>query len=202
MFTENYNEDAHRLLADNNPPLAPALYHCMRVVGGLYMVVMECMSSVKILHRFFVPPHLSPLPDVDVIRRDLTRALDLLHGKDFVFDNLRPPNVLYSPEENRAFLIDFDWVGKHEEDRYFTCLNTGGPGLGVHQWEIMKKPHDRANLAFRGASRPPILSTIIGYNIRSWTTNPKRRCTNGLKKEKLSKIVRYIYIGQWNTLCR
>lgn len=144
-FTENYNEDAHRLLTDKNLPLAPALYHSMRVVGGLYMVVMEYVSSAKDLHRFFVPPHLSPLLDVDAIRRDLTRALDLLHRKNFVFGDLRPPNVLYSPEENRAFLIDFDWVGKHEEERYPTCLDTGGPGLGVHQWEIMKKSHDRVN---------------------------------------------------------
>jgi len=40
-FTAKYNEVAHRLLADHDPPLAPILYHCMRVIGGLYMVVME-----------------------------------------------------------------------------------------------------------------------------------------------------------------
>lgn len=71
-FTAKYNEVARCLLADHDPPLAPILYHCMRVIGGLYMVIMEYMSSAKNLHRFFVPPHLSPLPDVNAILLDLT----------------------------------------------------------------------------------------------------------------------------------
>ena len=116
----------------------------MRVVGGLYMVVMEYMSSAKALHRFFVLPPLSPLPDPGVVRRDLTKALDLLHERKFVFGDLRPLNVLYSPEENRAFLVDFDGVGKHK-DRYSACLNTE-LGLGVNRWQMMEKSHDRANL--------------------------------------------------------
>ena len=109
------------------------------------MVVMECMSSAKALHRFFVLPLLSPLPDPGVVRRDLTKALDLLHERKFVFGDLRPLNVLYSPEENRAFLVDFDGVGKHKEDRYSPCLNTE-LDLGVNRWQMMEKSHDRANL--------------------------------------------------------
>jgi len=130
-FTGKYNEDAHRLLADNNPPLYTTAFASS--VGCQYMVVMEYMSSAKTLHRFFVPPllRLSPLPDPDTVRRYLTKALGLLHEQDFVFGDLRPLNVLYSQEDNRAFLIDFDWVGKHEVDGYSTCFNTGGPGFGV-----------------------------------------------------------------------
>jgi len=144
-FTAKYNEVAHRLLADHDPPLAPILYHCMRVIGGLYMVVMEYMSNAKTLHRFFVPSPLSPLPDAGAVRQDLTRALDLLHEQNLVFGDLRPLNVLYSPEDKRAFLVDFDRVGRHREDRYSPCLNTE-LGLGVNRWQMMEKSHDRANL--------------------------------------------------------
>ena len=144
-FTEKYNEDAHRLLANNDPPLAPTLYHCIRVIGGLYMVVMEYMPNAKNLRSFFGSSCLPPLPNAKAVRRDLTKALNLLHGQDFVFGDLRPPNILYSPEDNRAFLVDFDWVGKHKEDRYPACLSTG-VDLGVYKWQIMKKSHDRVNL--------------------------------------------------------
>ena len=51
-FAIKYNEDAHRLLADQNPPLAPALYSCTRVIGDMYMVVMEYIpeSRGKFIH--------------------------------------------------------------------------------------------------------------------------------------------------------
>lgn len=144
-FTAKYNEAAHRSLAEHDPPLAPALYHCVRVTGGLYMVVMEYMSNTKPLHCCFMPSPLSPLPNTETIRRDLTKALELLHGRDLVFGDLRPLNVLYSPEDQRAFLVDFDGVGKHGVDRYSPCLNPE-LGLGVDMWQIMEKAHDHANL--------------------------------------------------------
>ena len=144
-FTARYNEVAHCLLADHDPSLAPALYHCVRVIGGLYMVVMEYMSNAKTLHRFFTQSPLPPLPSVETVRRDLTKALELLHGRDLVFGDLRGLNILYSAEDNRAFLVDFDGVGKHEEDRYSPCLNTE-LDLGVDKWQVMEKSHDCANL--------------------------------------------------------
>jgi hypothetical protein len=52
-------------------------------------------------------------------------TLDLLHKEDFVSGDLREANVLYSPKDGgRAFLVDFDGVGKHGKDRYSSCLNT------------------------------------------------------------------------------
>lgn len=80
-FTTSYCEPAHNLLAKQNPPLVPALYSCNHIVGGLYMVVMEYLSDASPLHRFFPP---SPVPhslNTDVVRRSLTRALELLHGQ-------------------------------------------------------------------------------------------------------------------------
>lgn len=50
-FASRYNEAAHRPLADNDPPLAPALYRCTRIAGDLYTVVMECMLGASVLHQ-------------------------------------------------------------------------------------------------------------------------------------------------------
>jgi len=144
-FSAKYNEAAHMLLASQDPPLAPALYSCTRVVGGLYMVVMEYVSDAKPLHHFFYSSALSSPPTAEVIRQDLTKALDLLGGRDFVFGDLRQVNILYSPDKDRAYLVDFDGVGKHGEDRYSPCLNPKA-GLGVERWQIMEKKHDRENL--------------------------------------------------------
>ena len=146
-FTAKYNEIAHRLLANQNPPLAPALYSCTPVIGGLYMVVMEYESNASPLHRFILPPG-SPLPDPpspEVLRRDLTKALNLPHGQDLVFCDLRSANIPYSPKDERSLLVDFDGVGKHGESRYSPCLNTE-LGLGVDRWQIMEKSHDLMNL--------------------------------------------------------
>ena len=62
-----------------------------------------------------------------------------------MFGDLRQLNILYPPEDNCAFPVDFDGVGKHREDRYFPCLNTE-LGLGVDKWQMMEKLNDRANL--------------------------------------------------------
>lgn len=142
-FTPKYNEVAHRLLANCNPRLAPALHHCVRVVDGMYMVVMEYLSNAKALHTFLSPP--SPLPNVKAVGRDLTLAIGFLHQEGFVFGDLRLPNILYSPEDDRAFLTDFDIVGKHQQDRYPLCVNLG-LGLGVDRCQVMEKAHDHANL--------------------------------------------------------
>jgi len=144
-FTAKYNEAAHRLLANHDPPLAPALYHCVRVIGGLHMVVMEYMSSAKPLHYFLLSSPPSPPPNADVVHRDVRKALDLLHEQNWVFGDLRQINVLYSSEDERAFLVDFDWVGKHKVDRYSPCLNNT-LGLGVDKWDLMRKSDDDANL--------------------------------------------------------
>ena len=44
-FTAKYNKDAHHLLAKNDPPLAPTLHSCTRVIGDLFMVVMQYISE-------------------------------------------------------------------------------------------------------------------------------------------------------------
>jgi len=140
-FAVNYNATAHRLLANYKPPLAPALHSCTRVIGDMFMVVMEYLPGASLLDV------LLPLPASvqETIRRDVPLALDILHERDFVFGDLREANLLYLQEDGgRALLVDFDRVGRDGEDRYSACLSPDA-GLGVDRLQIMEKSHDIEN---------------------------------------------------------
>jgi len=141
-FAVKYNAAAHLLLASHDPSLAPALYSCKRVIGDMLMVVMQYIpnSEGTSLHNISPPPSA-----LEPIRRDLSRALELLHEENLVFGDLRELNVLYLPEKGRTLLIDFDGVGRDGEDRYSACLNRG-TGLGVKRFQIMERLHDVENL--------------------------------------------------------
>jgi len=149
-FAPTYNEDAHRLLADHDPPLAPALHFCARVIGDMYMVIMEYIpeSRGRSVHSFNFKDA-SPLPKdlPQVIERDVSEALRLLHGKRWVFGDLREPNLLYLPGGGRVMLVDFDDVGLDGEARYSACLNlNAGFCPGAQRGQIMKMEHDYENL--------------------------------------------------------
>ena len=145
-FAAKYNEEAHRLLADED--LAPKLYFCARVIGDMYMVVMEYIPksrgwSLDPLSSVDPPPS---RPKPEVIRRCISRALGLLHERHLVFGDLREANSLYLPENGgRVLLVDFDGVGRDGTDRYSPCLNPD-LNLGVERWQIMEKGHDDENL--------------------------------------------------------
>ena len=142
-FTPTYNEEAHRLLARHS--LAPALHHCARVIGGMYMVVMDYIADARPLPFSFPPPDVSLPPDASPIREALTKALGLLHNDGLVFGDLRESNILYSSEGNRVYLVDFDWAGRNGVDRYSACANSEA-GVGIKNWEILVKEYDLANL--------------------------------------------------------
>ena len=149
-FTAKYHEDAHRLLAQQDPPLAPALYFCARVIGDVYMVVMEYIpqSKGRPIHQYSSGPAL-PQNLPEIVERDVSKALKLLHGQDLVFGDLREPNLLYlaDPDGGRILLVDFDAVGLDGEARYSACLNPNADYCaGVDRGQIMKKEHDRDNL--------------------------------------------------------
>lgn len=139
-FTAMYNKEAHTLLAKNG--YAPKLYSCDRVIGDLFMVVMERLqgkplASVKPLvhHSAFV---------------DITRALDVLREKKFVHGDLRAVNVMIVREDQKqdhAKLIDFDWAGKSGIAQYPWTINKAALS---HEWDpdveaggLMKTAHDK-----------------------------------------------------------
>ena len=144
-FAAQYNEDAHRLLADQNPPLAPALYFCAPVIGDMYMVVMEYISEAR-SHSVHTLSNGSPPPGElpELVKREVSKALHLLHDHDLVFGDLREPNLLYLPEGGgRVLLVDFDGVGRDNVDRYSACLNPGaGLSPRIKRGQVMKKEHD------------------------------------------------------------
>jgi len=138
-FAAKYNATAHHLLANNEPPLAPTLYSCTRVIGGMFMAVMEYLPGASLRD---VPLPL-PAAAYEAVRRDTSRALELLHEQDLVFGDLQEENLLYLPEDGgRALLVDFESVGRDGKDMYRPSL---GPDVGPRVdrlWEIMEKSDD------------------------------------------------------------
>ena len=127
-FVEQYGVEAHQLLADAG--MAPRLLYCglldgkcdvrnagsrTRVnttSGGLHacpvdMVVMEYIEGDTVDKIAVLPKD---------IREKTEKAIQKLHDGQFVFGDLRGPNVMVS--EDKVFLIDFDWAGKVNEARY------------------------------------------------------------------------------------
>ena len=114
-FTSSYNEEAHKLLAEHN--LAPKLYGCHRVIGNLFMVVMERVKGKNIKAH-----ELTEEPLEGSVFEDITEAVKLLQEHDFVHGDLRAVNVMIDGEV-KAKLIDFDWAGKSGTARYPVTIN-------------------------------------------------------------------------------
>ena len=135
-FTARYNQVDHRLLA--NEDLAPKLHFCERVIGGLYMVVMDHVDGMSVWQ---LQQDKKPVPAI--VLKDIDNALHILHAKGIIFGDLRDPNILYLASEDRAMLVDFDWCGKDGEDRYSATLNPGNVWPeDVSPYSIMRKAHD------------------------------------------------------------
>ena len=137
-FTARYNGVAHRLLADAD--LAPKLHFCERVIGDVYMVVMDRVDGTSVwIWQFQQDTNSVPA----VVLKDINDAVHILHANDFVFGDLRDPNILYLESKARAMLVDFDWCGKDGEDRYPASLNPSNAWPEeVFPYGIMRKAHD------------------------------------------------------------
>lgn len=138
-FTARYNKEAHVLLA--NAGLAPKLYFCERIVGDLYMVVMDRVEGKTVWQLY--KSRAIPSSVVDQVER----AVNHLHTNGIVFGDLRDNNILYTQVDGSAggkvFLVDFDWANKDGEGRYPATLNQGSlwePSVGAYG--IMRKAHD------------------------------------------------------------
>jgi serine/threonine protein kinase len=149
-FTPDYNEVAHRLLADHNPPLAPALHFCERVIGDMYMVIMEYIPESKggSICSENIDAHFPFPKDLPrIVERDVSKALSLLHGQGIAFGDLRGPNLLCLSGEDRVMLVDFDDVGLDGKGRFSACLNPeAGLCASAQRGQIMKKESDMENL--------------------------------------------------------
>lgn len=135
-FVSTYHAQAHRILAKHR--LAPTLHYASTdhaeapKYGGRCMIVMDFIEG---------KPAVGSLSEGQF--EQVKEAIQLLHSHDFVFGDLRPPNILIT--DDTAMLIDFDWCGKAEEAQYPASLNTAdniGWPTGVEPDSVMRKEHD------------------------------------------------------------
>jgi hypothetical protein len=137
-FTATYNEEVHKLLAAEG--LAPKLYSCSRVIGNLFMVVMERLEGMP-LATYGRKVHHSAYQDIE-------RALEVLKKKKFVHGDLRAVNVMIVRVQNRdhARLIDFDWAGESGRARYPSTINKASLSEEWHEdvkaGGLMETKHD------------------------------------------------------------
>ncbi|KAG5650881.1 hypothetical protein H0H81_010681 [Sphagnurus paluster] len=146
-FVHRYNKPAHELLASHG--MAPALRYCDKIgiregdpsYGDLLMIVMDFVDG-EMADKFKA----QALPAT--FREQIRNAVTLLHRADFVFGDLRAPNVMIT-KDGRVLLIDFDMVGVHGVSRYPIMMSPSiqwppgvGAGLGV-----MMKEHDEEMLS-------------------------------------------------------
>jgi hypothetical protein len=140
-FCETYHGEGHRIVAKAG--LAPKLFYCDEIKGGVMMVIMELLDARDAHYHFAF----RPLPNS--VLKDIESALVALHNACLVFGDLRRPNVLIKVTgegELRALLVDFGWVGKENEARYPPSLNDSGTitwAVGVGPHTLMKREHDR-----------------------------------------------------------
>ena len=114
-----YGEAAHRLLAAQDPPLAPRLLWCGEIIFGKMMVVMEAIPAPR--HSKDPHPRKYNEEDIAIVKRDIRRALDVLQSHDLVHGDVRQSNIVIARQH--AYLIDFDMAGKAGVARYPASLN-------------------------------------------------------------------------------
>ncbi|CAE6423706.1 unnamed protein product [Rhizoctonia solani] len=110
-FVHSYNSDAHRLLAQNR--LAPQLLYD----GTMYPESQPGPNHTMIVMEFVQGTDLESLKSSRLsgsVFDDIKAAIDLLHARDFVFGDLREPNVMVLQDltgnaTGKAMLVDFDW---------------------------------------------------------------------------------------------
>ncbi|RGB37856.1 hypothetical protein C1646_756386 [Rhizophagus diaphanus] len=125
-FTPKYNIEAHNICSSIG--CAPDLFYCSndneaKTLWGFKMVIMEYISAIS-LDQKFIKGEIKT-ESCKVIYEDIKQAIGLLHEKNFVFADLRASNILIIDTEKnqQAMLIDFDWCGKSDEDRYSPSMN-------------------------------------------------------------------------------
>ncbi|KAG8881817.1 hypothetical protein FRB99_004699 [Tulasnella sp. 403] len=135
-FVNQYNTEAHRLLADAHH--APRLLYAAELdgpptAGGLWMVVMEYIPGKTLYQSGNLGPE---------AYKKLVEAIKLLHEHDFVFGDLRAPNIVLRAEDSPV-LVDFDWCSKAGQGTYPVNLNEEINGHeGVREFAVMEKEHD------------------------------------------------------------
>jgi RIO-like serine/threonine protein kinase len=124
--------------------LAPELLLYTPLGDDLYLVVMEYIEGQTLHDAYDIA---DPLP-LDV-RQGVQKALDILEEGNFVFGDLRRPNVMLvhgtQPVEKRIRFIDFDWAGEEGPDlRYpFHLAAVVREASGASDYDLITRAHER-----------------------------------------------------------
>ncbi|KAM5538950.1 hypothetical protein V8D89_007371 [Ganoderma adspersum] len=117
-----YGEAAHRLLAHHDPPLAPQLLYCDKVLRGFTMVVMEDLQG-DTLDTLPVKTRISD-DIISTVDRDIVPDVGLLHANNLVHGDIRGSHVVVQRSTERedgttcAFLLKFDYALEEGEALY------------------------------------------------------------------------------------
>ncbi|KAF9642685.1 hypothetical protein BDM02DRAFT_3105347 [Thelephora ganbajun] len=156
-FVARYGAEAHQILAEAG--MAPRLLFCGSIDGRDDVRNTSGESTKDVFGLRLGPPRMVVMEYIDGTHGEVLEAgdrpkdthaqikamVDKLHGSDYVFGDLRPPNIVFSG--GKPYLVDFDWAGKYGETFYPTEL---GEGITEHcegkDLEIIEKDHDLALL--------------------------------------------------------
>lgn len=119
-FTRKYNAGAHDICA--RAGFAPPILSTPVAYGDYLMIVMPFVSKSCALSTISVADMKSMRKTSrERIYKNVADAINLLHGQNIVFGDLRPPNILIfdnAENQKQAMLIDFEWCGVANVGRY------------------------------------------------------------------------------------
>ncbi|GBC06784.1 hypothetical protein RclHR1_07040007 [Rhizophagus clarus] len=152
-YTRKYNKHAHELCFGIKK--APRLLS-VEMICGFNCVVMDYIEG----RRLSECDDLKRSEYVTIIK-DIEETILYLHSKDIVFTDLRDSNILVFKDESselRGMLIDFDWAGVNNVDRYPPLMN---PNINWPDGARDHMPLDKY-LLFHGYLRITKLFTDVG----------------------------------------
>jgi len=143
-FVDRYGKGAHELLAKSD--LAPRLlYHgpvCLKDGEPSYesisMVVMEHVDGTTLA----VAEAVIDKERMEEVRSQVKKVIGLLHDHNFVFGDLRLPNIMIT-RDMKVRLIDFNWAGVDGQAKYPLLISQeiGWPE-GVKASALITREHD------------------------------------------------------------
>ncbi|KAF9643344.1 hypothetical protein BDM02DRAFT_3104572 [Thelephora ganbajun] len=147
-FVDRYGVEAHEHMAKVG--MAPRLLYCGSLDGENDVRHGKSCVQGEVKHGLYVGPlrmavmeYIKPEERPGDAREKTREVIDELHGRGFVFGDLREPNVLFSG--GKVYLIDFDWAGKIGEARYPRGLSSrvDWPGEAESlERELIEADHD------------------------------------------------------------
>jgi hypothetical protein len=144
-FSKRYATKVHELLASAEPALAPKLYACEDLPGGWKMAVIEFLPQEQWL-TLDVFLRKNPGADIEaMVMNRLEEVLNNLESRGFVHGDIRSYNILVSKSETDIDLrlIDFDYSGEANKDRYPRDWNYRVRPKGADGGALMKVEHDK-----------------------------------------------------------